>query len=349
MIWVSREEIEMFNKLIFSLGVVVGLVLLSTIPVLATEEGGNGRWAIVIHGGAGSTPRDSDSPRTRQKREGLRRALEAGTKILKEGGTSLDAVETVIRILEDDPRFNAGKGAVKNALGQHELDASIMNGADLSCGAVAGVTTVKNPISLARRVMTETRHVLLQGVGAEAFADQEGVERVKNQEFSVSRRIVEGARTSLANRDTAESSYKGTVGCVALDQHGHLAAGTSTGGLSGKKFGRVGDSPIIGAGTYAKDSTCGVSCTGTGEEYIRHAAAYTVSALMEFKDLSVDEAVSQVMRQRLKPGDGGMIAISHQGDICADYTTGGMAFALADSQGRSEVHWGDEASGLKSQ
>ncbi|MEC8433970.1 MAG: isoaspartyl peptidase/L-asparaginase [Planctomycetota bacterium] len=313
--------------------------------VAGNEDQDSPKWAIVIHGGAGSTPKDSDSPRTRAKRAALKQALDAGVELLEKGGSSLDAVEVVIRILEDNPFFNAGKGAVKNARGQHELDASIMDGKDLSCGAVAGVTTVKNPISLARKVMTETRHVLLQGEGAEAFADQQAVDRVDNQDFSVSRFDSRKSPNSLPPQ--GDRSYKGTVGCVALDQQGHLAAGTSTGGLSGKKFGRVGDSPIIGAGTYANDATCGVSCTGTGEEYIRHAAAFTVSALMEFKGLPVDRAVSQVMRQRLKPGDGGMIAISKRGEICADYTTGGMAYALADSQGRSEVHWGDVESGLK--
>lgn len=330
------------------------ILMIFVLPGLAYSQAqpDAGKWAIVIHGGAGSTPKDSDSPRTLRKRAALDRALQKGTEILKAGGTSLDAVEAVIRLLEDDPNFNAGKGAVRNAQGNHELDASIMNGEDLSCGAVAGVTTVKNPISLARRVMTETRHVLLQGIGAEAFAVQQGVERVDNADFSVSLRelgvdAVEDERQVASA--FADPSYKGTVGCVALDQSGHIAAGTSTGGLSGKKFGRVGDSPIIGAGTYANDKTCGVSCTGTGEEYIRHAAAYTVSALIELKELPVEAAVSEVMRKRLKPGDGGMIAISRQGEICADYTTGGMAFALAHSDGRFEVHWGDKESGLKSE
>jgi beta-aspartyl-peptidase (threonine type) len=251
----------------------------------------------------------------------------------------------VVRYLEDDPNFNAGKGAVFHADGGHELDASIMDGRDKACGAVAAVTTVKNPVCLARMVMTKTRHILLVGAGAERFARETGVELVGQDYFytEAQRQVWQRAQRKgrEQSRNTFPLRYLGTVGCVARDGRGNLAAATSTGGLTNKRPGRVGDTPIIGAGNYADNQTCAVSGTGIGEQFIRHSAAYEVAALMKYKGLRVTEAVEQVVRQRLKPDQGGLIAVSRDGKIAIDYNTGGMAWAAADSSGRFEVRWSD--------
>ena len=299
------------------------------------------RWALVIHGGAGGLVDAGDSEINQRRRASLEEAARRGSEILAEGGTALEAVETVIRHLEDEVAFNAGVGAVMNAAGIHELDASIMDGDTLRCGAVAGVTRVRHPISAARIVMNETRHVLMQGAGAERVAGEAGLEMVDNTFFTAPSMIPLRDRLRAGKEAEQENDHKGTVGCVALDRAGRIAAGTSTGGLPGKLPGRVGDSPVIGAGTYANSATCGVSCTGTGEEYIRHAAAHSVSMLLESRDMSLEEAVSNVLRERLKPGDGGMIAIDYRGEIRADFTTDSMAWAAAASDGRFEVHVGE--------
>ncbi|HRX81608.1 MAG TPA: isoaspartyl peptidase/L-asparaginase, partial [Pirellulaceae bacterium] len=225
------------------------------------------RYAVALHGGAGSDWLKLDADGQAATKESLRQAVTIGKTILAEGGTSLDAVEQVIRHLENDPIFNAGKGAVFNSAGGHELDASIMDGRDRSCGAVTGVKTVKNPISLARLVMQETRHVLLSSDGADLFAKEKGVDFVDQKYFWTQRRYDAWQRVKQQQAD----DHKGTVGCVALDTHGNLAAGTSTGGLTNKLYGRVGDSPIVGAGTFADNKTCAVSCTGVGENFIRNA------------------------------------------------------------------------------
>lgn len=320
----------------------------------ATQPPVKKRYAIVIHGGAGSSAKDFEQTAIDQRRATLTAALEKGVGILDGGGSSLDAVEAVIQLLEDDPQFNSGKGAVFNAAGGHELDASIMNGKDKSCGAVAGVSIVKNPISLARLVMTETPHVLLAGQGAEEFARQQNVELVEPTYFDTPRakkswekykqRMTE---TGLLNPGRG-SIFKfephwnmGTVGCVALDSDGNIAAGTSTGGMTYKKFGRVGDSPIVGAGTYADNETCGVSATGIGEEYIRNAVAYDVSAQLKYKNVTLVEAVNDNLNRRLKKNDGGLIAVDKDGNIAMGFNTGGMARAAADSTGRFEVIWGE--------
>ncbi|MEX2173202.1 MAG: isoaspartyl peptidase/L-asparaginase [Pirellulaceae bacterium] len=256
--------------------------------------------------------------------------------------------------MEDEELFNAGKGAVFNSAGGHELDASIMDGRTLGCGAVAAVTTVRHPISLARLVMEKTRHVLLAGDGAEKFADEMQVERVENRWFDTDKQRAawekaraaqaeSGATNGRGYADTGATNgrgyadHYGTVGCVCLDSHGNLAAGTSTGGLTNKKYGRVGDSPIVGAGTYADNATCAVSCTGTGEQFIRHAVAYDISARLAYLKQPLNEAVSDVLRKRLNPGDGGIIAVGADGTIVMDYSTGGMARAAADASGRREV------------
>lgn len=293
-------------------------------------------FAIALHGGAGASPERWSSEQRQAYERSLRRALQIGYDILKDGGSSLDAVESVVRCLEDDPLFNAGRGAVFNAEGRHELDASIMDGRTMACGAVAGVSTVRNPISLARLVMTETPHVLLAGPGAERFADQQGIPRVDPHYFWTERRY----RAWKESRPADDESPRGTVGCVALDRRGNLAAGTSTGGLTGKMPGRVGDSPIIGAGTYADNRTCAVSCTGIGEHFIRYAIAYDVSALMAYKQWPLEKAVHHVVHEKLKPGWGGLIAVGRDGAICMQFNTEGMPRAAADWRGRFEVKLG---------
>jgi beta-aspartyl-peptidase (threonine type) len=302
------------------------------------------KFAIVIHGGAGD-PASLTEDDKRHHDESLRKALEVGRKILAEDGAALDAVEQVIRTLEDDPFYNAGKGAVFNREGKHELDASIMDGKSKQAGAVAGVSTVKNPISLARLVMTQTRHVLLAGEGAERFADEmrdrPQIERVKNDYFDT-----DAARQEWQEALQKESARKpvsphmGTVGCVVLDRHGNLAAGTSTGGLTNKKWGRVGDSPIVGAGTYADNATCGVSCTGTGEYFIRASAAFHVAALMQYKQQSVEEGVRDVIDRVLPANTGGMIALDRHGRIATRCNTPGMVRAWIDAEGKFEVRLG---------
>lgn len=306
-------------------------------PVRAADPPAGGKYAIALHGGALDDVEGLSAERRAAMEQGLRRALETGRKVLAEGGTSLDAVEQVIRILEDDPHFNAGKGAVYNSVGGHELDASIMDGRRRACGAVAGVSTVKNPISLARRVMTETRHVLLLGAGAEKFADEMQVERVDNRYFDTDYQYQRWQERKKRSAAAAGGAKKGTVGCVALDRHGDLAAGTSTGGLTDKKFGRVGDSPIVGAGTYADNATCAVSCTGTGEQFIRHAVAYDISARLRYARQPLPQAVREVLEKTLEPEDGGLIALGADGTIVMDFNTVGMSRAAADSSGRFEV------------
>ena len=296
-------------------------------------------YALALHGGAGDDAAKLSAEERSGREATLRKGLEIGLEILKDGGSSLDAVEQVIRHLEDDPHFNAGRGAVFNADGGHELDASIMDGRDRSCGAVAGVQTVKNPISLARLVMTETRHVLLAGPGADRFAKEMKVELVDQEYFTTPfqrRRFEERAKPQPEKED----KHMGTVGCVALDKHGNLAAGTSTGGVTNKKFGRVGDSPIVGAGTYADNGTCAVSCTGVGEHFIRHAIAHDVHARMAYRDASLEDAVRHVLHTTLQPNTGGLIAVGKDGRIVLDFNTVGMARAAADSTGRFEVQLG---------
>lgn len=301
-------------------------------------------YALAVHGGAGIEPDRMTAEQRAAWEKSLAAALERGRTILADGGTALDAVEQVVRLLEDDPLFNAGRGAVFNSAGAHELDASIMDGRTKACGAVAAVRTVKNPVSLARLVMTETRHVLLIGDGAEQFADEmehtHKIERVENSWFSTPKRRADWQRAVEREKQRKDQEpAKGTAGCVALDRHGDLAAATSTGGLTNKRFGRVGDSPIIGAGTYAENATCAVSCTGTGEEFIRAAIAFRVSALMSFKDLLLEEAVREAVA--VLPHDaGGLIAVAADGSISMQMNTTGMARGAADSSGRFEVSLG---------
>lgn len=312
----------------------------------ATSDLSNGgRWAIVIHGGVGGDPGKWSADKADARRAGLSRALKAGQAVLAAGGSALDAVETSIRVMEDDAVFNAGRGAVVTTAGRAELDASIMDGSDLACGAIAGVTRPKNPISLARLVMAKTPHVLLAGPAADDFAADQGVALV-GPDYFLSRREAWQNRDVAPSADDAAERHFGTVGCVALDRAGNLAAGTSTGGTSKKLPGRVGDSPIVGAGTYAANGWCAVSCTGRGEEFIRHAVAYDVAAQMRYAGTSLPEAVTRILRDRLRPGDGGLIAIGGDGTVVMQHNTPGMSCAAADDRGRFEVRLGLEGGGM---
>ncbi len=305
----------------------------------APDEAPRPDWAIAIHGGAGVIPKDFGEEKKQAYIDGLDAALALGRDLLADGSQGLDVVEQVIRRLEDSPLFNAGKGAVFTHDGLNELDAAIMDGRDLSCGAVSGVTRVKNPISLARLVMTESRHVFFVREGAERFADQMGVERVDPEYYFVQRRwdALEKARAKERAEQAEEVEKHGTVGCVVLDRQGNLAAGTSTGGMTNKRFGRVGDVPVIGAGTYANNKTVAVSCTGHGEKFIRNNVAHDVSALIEYRGLSVGEAAEAVIHGKLEPGDGGLIAVGASGEIALVFNSEGMFRGAADSGGRFDV------------
>jgi beta-aspartyl-peptidase (threonine type) len=295
-------------------------------------------FAIAIHGGAGRAPATGEGRKAREA--ALTRALTKGREMLAGGATSLDTVEAVIRILEDDPTINAGKGAVMNTKGGHELDATIMDGKSRACGSVGGVTTVKNPISLARKVMEKTPHVLLVTDGAERFADQfsaaDGIERVPNSYFTTEERRKEWEQN---RKQAAEKGPgMGTTGCVCLDKFGNLAAATSTGGTANKLYGRLGDSPIAGAGTYADNRTCAVSCTGVGEDFIRYAVAYDINARMRYADQSLAEASKRVLNTPDQLVRGGLVSVDAKGNIAMEFNTGGMSRAAADSTGRFEVH-----------
>ncbi|MBL7984834.1 MAG: isoaspartyl peptidase/L-asparaginase [Flavobacteriales bacterium] len=288
-------------------------------------------FGIAVHGGAGTIDPALMTPeRDAAYRAGLADALRRGHAVLAAGGSALDAVEAAVRSLEDCPLFNAGRGSVFNADGQHEMDASIMEGHTLRAGAVAGIHNVKNPVGLARRVMDKSQHVLISGMGAFEFAHQEKVELEDDQYFYDQFRYEqwqEMVGTDAVRLDHGGGDRKfGTVGAVALDQHGHLAAATSTGGMTNKRWQRIGDSPIVGAGTYANDSTCAVSCTGHGESFIRAVAAHDVSALVEYKGLSLADAVHEVVHRKLPllEGDGGLIAIDRNGSIVLDFNCSGM-------------------------
>jgi L-asparaginase / beta-aspartyl-peptidase len=310
------------------------------------------RVALVIHGGAGTIRRQQMTPeREREYRARLAEALEAGHGVLQRGGSSLDAVVAAITLLEDSPLFNAARGAVFTSDGRNVLDASIMDGASLAAGAVAAVTRVKNPIQAARAVMERSPHVLLSGAGADAFAEEQGLEMVAPEYFRTQarwdalQRAREQERLELSE-DQARGSTPvhrevrfGTVGAVALDRHGNLAAGTSTGGMTNKRWGRIGDSPIIGAGTYASNRSCAVSATGHGEYFIRNVVAYDICALVEYRDMPLAAAADAVVMYKLveRGGAGGIIALDPQGNFAMPFNTEGMYRGFIDRQGRPVV------------
>ncbi len=333
----------------------VSLVILAAVVSLVQAD--PPKVVLAIHGGTAG-PRSELSPELEKLvRADMQRALEAGHAVLqKPDGTALDAVEAAVRVLEDSPHFNAGKGSVFTHEGQIEMDASIMDGSNLKAGAVASVTVIKNPITAARAVMDKTRHVLLAGRGAEVFATKAGLETVDPAYFWTERRWnqikkiwdreakerADGkqARADSAPNDSRESDEPwGTVGAVARDARGNLAAATSTGGRTNKMYGRVGDSPIVGAGTYAENGVCAVSGTGEGEFFIRYAVGHDIAALMKYKGLSLDAATTEVILGKLKPagGEGGVVSIDAEGNFAAPYNTPGLYRGYITADGQSKV------------
>ncbi len=332
---------------------------------LQVQEPQTPQWALAIHGGAGSASRGRTD--AEDYYQALRTALALGAERLAAGDASVEVVENVVSALEDDPRFNAGRGAVFTAIGTHEMDAAIMDGRTLACGAVAAVKNVQNPIRLARRVMEDTSHVLIGGPGADDFGAVAGVSRRPQAYFNTERQL-QRFRELRAQRSTAPSgggdavanatgdytgnagapedpggaSHLGTVGAVAMDRYGNLAAATSTGGTMMKRIGRIGDVPVIGAGTYANNATAAISGTGRGEEFIRHTVAHDVSAQIEYGGLSLQEAVSRVIRNTLQEGDGGLIAVGADGTIAMEFNTNAMFRGAANSLGRFDVGIWDE-------
>jgi len=312
-------------------------------------------YALAIHGGAGTIQRAEMSPEKEAAyRAALDSALSVGEATLKSGGTALDAVSQTIAFLEDCPFFNAGRGAVFTHEGKNELDASIMDGRDQRAGAVGSVTTVKNPIKLARAIMEKSPHVLLTGRGAEQFAAENGIEIVDPKWFYTEERwktlqqmlaeekAAAPPQTGLLQRKNPDGKF-GTVGCVALDQQGNLAAGTSTGGMTNKRWNRLGDTPIIGAGTYASNDACAVSCTGHGEFFIRYAVAHDVWALMSYKGWTLNDAATWVVNKKLveKGGEGGLIAVDKDGNLSLPYNSDGMYRGYAKPGERKVMIWKD--------
>lgn len=302
---------------------------------------------LVIHGGAGTIRKENlTDEQEKAYHEALKRSLDTGYAVLARGGKSVDAVIAAITVLEDSPLFNAGKGAVFTYAGKNELDASIMDGSNLKAGAVAGVTTIKNPITAAYAVMTKSPHVMLSGQGAEKFAEEMGLKIVDPGYFIDSARYQKylDRRKAEKSKDGAFLDHDpgkkfGTVGAVALDKFGNIAAGTSTGGMSDKKFGRIGDSPIIGAGTYANNKTCAISSTGWGEYFIRLAVAHDISAMMEYAGVSLQQAADTVVMKKLPAlgGDGGIIGIDHHGNISMTFNTPGMYRGYIRSEGGAKT------------
>lgn len=330
---------------LISLGLAAAAALLRVAPLPAAEH----PIVMVIHGGAGVIERSRmTTEREASYRAGLAAALDAGYAVLDGGGSALDAVAAAIRTMEDDPQFNAGRGAVLNHDGRCELDAAIMDGTGVRAGAVAGVHHVKNPIDLARLVMDKSPHVLLIGQGAEEFALEQGVVLVPESYFITPERVreLEEAKRAAPNRPPTPPppirppapKGMGTVGALALDRAGHLAAGTSTGGITNKLYGRVGDTPIIGAGTYASD-VCAVSGTGQGEFYIRQVVAYDICAMVQYQHLAIGAAVRTMVHDKLarSGGEGGVIALDKDGNYAMDFNSAGMHRAVRDSRGRREL------------
>ena len=347
------------SRFMFSLATVLMVAVMFSLTGHSSMQK-ESRFKLVVHGGAGTILKSNMTPeREAAYRATLTQALKTGHAVLKNGGSSLDAIEATIKVLEDSPLFNAGKGAVFTSEGTNELDASIMDGATLKAGAVAGVKRIKNPISLARLVMEKSPHVMMVGEGAETFAKQNGIEWVDPKYFYTEerwRQLEEAKRKEKQQNDPAtrpdsgkpdrktgslisDDKKFGTVGAVALDKNGNLAAGTSTGGMTNKKFGRVGDAPIIGAGTYANNRTCAVSATGHGEFFIRSVVAHDISALMEYRGLSLKEAADLVVMNKLVKlgGEGGIIAIDKDGNIAMPFNSAGMYRGYIDADGKVVV------------
>jgi len=321
------------------------LLVLSLSISISAQESTQKEWAIALHGGAGYYPKNAPAEQTSAYMQSLEEALTIGTEILEAGGSALDAVEATIMYLEDNEMFNAGRGAVFTADGKNELDAAFMHGNTLNAGAVTGVTTVKNPISLARLVMEQSNHILFAGEGAEIFANETEVERVDPLYFRVEENYERWKRQNAGqgyNEDLKDNGWKmGTVGAVALDKDGNIVAGTSTGGMTNKKYGRVGDVPIIGSGTYANDLV-GVSATGWGERIMLNVSAHTLASYMKYKEASVQEAMDHLVDEVLNPREAGFIAVDKYGNISMKTNTTSMHRAAANSDGFKEVKiWED--------
>ena len=362
----------------FASPLAAGLALaMSVFAAPAAAEDAAPRWSLAIHGGAGTIARaDMTAEEDAAYRASLQEALDAGAKVLAEGGEALDAVEAVILILEDDPKFNAGRGAVFTWEGGHELDASIMDGRNRDAGAVAGVSGIRNPILLARKVMTDSPHVMLAGEGAEVFASEHGLERVPNEWFDTEfrREALERMKSKSLSSLDVDTKF-GTVGAVALDTHGNLAAGTSTGGMTGKRWNRIGDSPVIGAGTYADNRSCAVSATGWGEYFIRVGVAHEICTRLRLAQIHDEDTLVAAMERSVEAddgelvynvgriaaneaqeigddvmrdvkalgGDGGIILVTPEGHALYSFNTDGMYRGRATSEGVNEVAiYGDE-------
>jgi beta-aspartyl-peptidase (threonine type) len=357
-----NEEVTRVRR---ATAILIGAVFAwAAVTSAAAQSKPSAHWAIVIHGGAGDIERARLGPDgDKAYRAALTKVVEAGAAVLSRGGSSLDAVEAAIRVLEDNPLFNAARGAVFTAEGKTELDAAIMDGATLRAGAVADVTRTRYPITLARAVMEKTPYVLLVGPGADAYSKQAGMEQVDPSYFFTESRWQslikqlqkegrpipprppgvppQGALVPVAQwQEAADTRRYGTVGVVAVDAQGNVAAGTSTGGLQGKMPGRVGDSPIIGAGTYASNQSCAVSGTGVGEYFIRYTVARDVCALVQYKGYTLQQAADEVIQKKLAPihGDGGVIAVAPDGQIAWSFNTPGMFRARLAEGGQIEVH-----------
>ena len=308
-------------------------------------------FGIVIHGGAGTIlKKNMTKEKEKEYRQALSKAIRIGYDVLKNGGSSKDAVEKTINYMEDSPLFNAGKGGVLTSEGTIELDASFMDGKTLNAGAVSGVKKVKNPISAAIKVMEESPHVMLSGQGADIFSQIHNLEIVDQDYFITERRInglkrvqnaekFKGVYKTQNDRSFLENQRYGTVGCVTLDKYGNLAAGTSTGGMTNKKWNRIGDAPIIGAGTYANNLTCAISATGWGEFFIRAVVAHDISAIMEYKGLSIQKAAYEVIHNKVGAlgGNGGIIGIDNNGNIAMEMNTSGMYRAHMNQEGKLDV------------
>tara|TARA_R110001583_G_scaffold54526_2_gene166791 strand:+ start:3543 stop:4523 length:981 start_codon:yes stop_codon:yes gene_type:complete len=315
------------------------LILALFFAIFSSQAQTTDNYTIVIHGGAGTIlKKNMSSEKEAAYRAKLNEALQVGDSILRNGGICLDAVEQVIHIMENSPLFNAGKGAVFTHDGHNELDASIMNGSDLNAGAIAGVRDIRNPISAARIVMEKSDHVMLSGIGASTFAKEQGLEIVDPSYFYTQKRWESLKKLQDKKRKPTQNDKHGTVGCVVLDSYGNLAAGTSTGGMTNKKYGRIGDSPVIGAGTYANNKTCAVSCTGHGEYYIRLAFARDISAQMEYLNKTVTEACeSEIKKLTDLKGTGGVIAVDKAGNVSMEFNTAGMYRGYIKSNGDSYI------------
>ena len=312
-------------------------LLLFFLSLFYSCETKNVEFAIVIHGGAGTILKENMSDEMENDYiQKMQEAINAGYNILENNGSSMDAVEAAIKILENSELFNAGKGSVLSNASIVEMDASIMRGDNLNAGAISGVTTIKNPISAARLVMEKSEHVYLSGKGAESFAKYENLEIVENEYFITERRL--NSLRNAKKRDSLADNKYGTVGCVALDSDGNITSGTSTGGMTNKKWNRIGDVPIIGAGTYANNKTCGISSTGWGEYFIRNVVAYDISSQMEYNNTSIKSASKNTL-QKVKDlgGSGGVVGLDAKGNITMDFNTEGMYRGYKKSNGDSEI------------